>query len=81
LAGALFAFMTSFDEVVVAIFIAGWKAETLPMKMWGSLRTGFDPVISVVSVVVTATSVIVLTIVQRLRRPGVVTEGPVADES
>lgn len=46
---ALFAFIQSFDETVVAIFISGRGAETLPRKMFDSIRQEADPVISVVS--------------------------------
>lgn len=46
---ALFAFVQSFDETVVAIFISGRNAETLPRKMFDSIRQEADPVIAVVS--------------------------------
>lgn len=46
---ALFAFIQSFDETVVAIFISGRNAETLPRKMFDSIRQEADPVIAVVS--------------------------------
>ena len=49
LVGALFAFLHSFDETVVALFIAGRQASTLPKKMFESIRLETDPVISVVS--------------------------------
>lgn len=46
---ALFAFIQSFDETVVAIFISGRAAETLPRKMFDSIRQEADPVIAVIS--------------------------------
>ena len=46
---ALFAFVQSFDETVVAIFISGRNAETLPRKMFDSIRQEADPVIAVIS--------------------------------
>lgn len=46
---ALFAFIQSFDETVVAIFISGRNAETLPRKMFDSIRQEADPVIAVIS--------------------------------
>jgi putative spermidine/putrescine transport system permease protein len=46
---ALFAFVQSFDETVVAIFISGRDAATLPRKMFDSIRQEADPVIAVVS--------------------------------
>jgi putative spermidine/putrescine transport system permease protein len=47
--GALFAFLQSFNESVVAIFITGRKAVTLPKKMFESIRLESDPVIAVIS--------------------------------
>jgi putative spermidine/putrescine transport system permease protein len=53
LVGALFAFLHSFNEAVVAIFIAGRDASTLPKKMFESIRLESDPVIAVVSTLLT----------------------------
>jgi putative spermidine/putrescine transport system permease protein len=53
LIGALFAFLHSFNEAVVAIFIAGRDATTLPKKMFESIRLETDPVIAVVSTLLT----------------------------
>jgi len=49
LVGALFAFIHSFDEAVVAIFISGQATTTLPRKIFDSIRIEADPIISVVS--------------------------------
>lgn len=49
LVGALFSFLSSFNEAVVAIFIGGRDASTLPKKMFESIRLDADPVIAVVS--------------------------------
>lgn len=46
---ALFVFVHSFDETVVALFISGREAGTLPRKMFDAMRTQADPVIAVVS--------------------------------
>lgn len=51
LAGALFAFITSWDEVVVAIFLSGSEIQTLPVKMWSGIRVQVDPTIAAVSTV------------------------------
>jgi putative spermidine/putrescine transport system permease protein len=56
LTGALFAFISSFDELVVALFVSGTSAVTLPRKMWESIRFEIDPTIAAVS-----TMLIVLT--------------------
>src|SRR5690606_40043706 len=45
--GAVFSFITSFDEVVVAVFLAGYSNKTLPVKIWESIRLEFTPVIAV----------------------------------
>jgi putative spermidine/putrescine transport system permease protein len=58
LVGALFAFLTSFNEAVVAIFIAGRDAATLPKKMFESVRLEADPVIAVVSSILIAAVVV-----------------------
>lgn len=47
--GALFAFLTSFDELVVALFLSGSGAVTLPRRMWDDLRFAIDPTIAAVS--------------------------------
>src|SRR5689334_18229815 len=51
LAGALFAFISSFDELVVALFVSGTSAVTLPRKMWESIRFEIDPTIAAVSTI------------------------------
>lgn len=45
--GAIFSFITSFDEVVMAVFLAGYSNKTLPVKIWESIRLEFTPVIAV----------------------------------
>jgi putative spermidine/putrescine transport system permease protein len=49
LVGALFAFITSFDELVVALFLSGTGAVTLPRRMWEDLQFSIDPTIAAVS--------------------------------
>ena len=51
LAGGLFAFITSWDEVVVAIFLSGPEITTLPVKMWSGIRVQVDPTIAAISTV------------------------------
>jgi putative spermidine/putrescine transport system permease protein len=51
LAGAVFAFISSFDELVVALFVSGTGAVTLPRKMWQSIRFEIDPTIAAVSTI------------------------------
>jgi putative spermidine/putrescine transport system permease protein len=46
---AIFAFVTSFDELVVTMFICGVSANTLPKQMWDGIKTQIDPTIAAVS--------------------------------
>jgi putative spermidine/putrescine transport system permease protein len=66
-AGALFAFITSFDELIVALFVSGSGAVTLPRRMWESLRQEIDPTIAAVSTILIAASVLVLAAAEILR--------------
>jgi len=56
--GAVFSIITSFDEVVLSIFIAGVQAKTLPVKMWEVVRLEFTPVLSVASTLLVALTVV-----------------------
>lgn len=67
-AGALFAFITSFDELIVALFVSGTGAVTLPRKMWDSLRQEIDPTIAAVSTVLVVVSIVVLFTAEMLRQ-------------
>ena len=69
-AGALFAFITSFDELIVALFVSGSGAVTLPRRMWESLRQEIDPTIAAVSTILIAASVLVLAGAEFLRIRG-----------
>jgi len=69
-AGALFAFITSFDELIVALFVSGSGAVTLPRRMWESLRQEIDPTIAAVSTILIAASVLVLAGAEILRIRG-----------
>jgi ABC-type spermidine/putrescine transport system permease subunit II len=61
LGGSLFAFITSFDEPVLALFVAGTRVVTLPKRMWDGIRYEIDPTVSAVStLIVLFTSLLVL---------------------
>ena len=49
LVGALFAFITSFDELLIALFLSGSTAVTLPRRMFDQIRFDIDPTIAAVS--------------------------------
>ncbi len=67
-AGALFAFLTSWDEVVVAIFVTTTKFRTLPPIMWEQFRQVIDPTVAAVATTLLAITSIVLTLAVVVRR-------------
>jgi putative spermidine/putrescine transport system permease protein len=68
IAGAVFAFMTSFDEIVVTMFLAGPEQRTLPLKMFEGVREQIDPTITAAATVLIVTSGSLLGVVELLRR-------------
>jgi len=68
LAGALFAFITSWDEVVVSIFMTTARFRTLPVEMWEQVRQVVDPTVAAVAsvlMVVTTTLLVFVFVVRR----------------
>lgn len=60
LAGGIFAFIVSFDDLIVALFLSGPRIKTLPVIMYGYTTEGLDPVIAAIStVLIVAASVLV----------------------
>lgn len=70
ISGALFAFVTSFDEVVTVLFLAGPEQTTIPRQMWSGIREQLSPAILAIATVLTAISVLLLLAVEMLRRRG-----------
>jgi putative spermidine/putrescine transport system permease protein len=68
ISGALFAFVTSFDEVVVVLFLASPEQRTLPKQMFSGIREQISPTITAVATLLIIFSVILLTSVELLRR-------------
>lgn len=60
LAGALFSFITSWDEVVVALFLSTPLVQTLPVTMWTGVQNGVDPTVAAASSVVSGVSLMLL---------------------
>jgi putative spermidine/putrescine transport system permease protein len=54
ISGAVFAFVTSFDEVVLSIFLAGPTVKTLPVRIWEEIRLEYTPVVAVGATVMLA---------------------------
>ncbi|HVO88206.1 MAG TPA: ABC transporter permease [Casimicrobiaceae bacterium] len=65
---AAFAFLVSFDDVVIAIFVAGPDSTTLPKRMWETIRFEIDPTLTAISSLLTMLAIIVLLAVELLRR-------------
>ena len=68
ISGALFAFVTSFDEVVVALFLTGPAERTLPRQMFTGMRENISPVITAAASLLILLSVLLLTALELLRR-------------
>jgi len=61
LSAALFAFLASFDELLISLFLAGVHAQTLPVRIWNSLNLQVEPTIAAVSAFLIAVTALVLT--------------------
>lgn len=68
ISGALFAFITSFDEVVVALFLAGAEEFTIPRQMFSGIREQISPTILAVATILVVLSIFLLTTLELLRR-------------
>ena len=60
MASALFAFLISFDELIVAIFLSSPVLNTLPKKLWDGIRLELDPTLAAVSTILVVVSLLVL---------------------
>jgi len=70
ISGALFAFITSFDEVVVVLFLAGFDQRTIPRQMWSGIREQISPTILTVATILVMISIALLATLELLRRRG-----------
>jgi len=68
ISGALFAFATSFDEVVVTLFLAGPEQATLPRQMFSGIRENLSPTIAAAATLLIGFSVLLLLTLEWLRR-------------
>ena len=68
ISGGLFAFITSFDEVVVVLFVGSAGQKTLPWQMFTGLREQISPTILAVATILVAISILLLATVEMLRR-------------
>jgi len=68
ISGALFAFVTSFDEVVTVLFLGGPEQLTVPRQMWAGVREQLSPAILAVATLLTLVAIALLATVEALRR-------------
>ena len=68
ISGALFAFITSFDEIVIVMFMASLDQVTIPRQMWSGIRQEISPVILCMATCLVVLSILLLTTVELLRR-------------
>jgi putative spermidine/putrescine transport system permease protein len=60
MSAALFAFLASFDELLISLFLAGVRAQTLPVRIWNSLNLQVEPTIAAVSAFLIAITALIL---------------------
>ncbi len=68
ISGSLFAFVTSFDEIVAVLFLAGYEQRTIPRQMWSGIREQISPTILAVATLLILLSISLLTTIELLRR-------------
>ena len=57
---ALFAFLVSFDDLLIALFLSGSSAVTLPKRMWDGVRLEIDPTVAAVALLVMLLPTVIL---------------------
>ncbi|WP_051401647.1 ABC transporter permease [Advenella kashmirensis] len=60
LSSLFFSFLTSFDELIVSLFLSGLDSETMPVRIWNSLLMNMEPVIAAISTFLIAITVVLL---------------------
>ena len=60
LSAALFAFLASFDELLISLFLAGVHIQTLPVRIWNSLNLQVEPTIAAVSAFLIGVTTLIL---------------------
>ncbi len=70
ISGALFAFITSFDEVIVIQFVGSYEQRTIPWQMFSGIREQISPTILAVATLLVCISICLLFSVELLRRRG-----------
>ncbi len=70
IAGALFAFVTSLDEVVVVLFLAGPEQTPITVRMFSGLREEISPTILALATILVGISIVLLSTLELIRRRG-----------
>jgi putative spermidine/putrescine transport system permease protein len=70
MSAALFAFLASFDELLISLFLAGVRTQTLPVRIWNSLNLQVEPTIAAVSAFLIAITTLILVAEGILRQLG-----------
>ncbi|MEW9668130.1 ABC transporter permease [Ammoniphilus sp. 3BR4] len=60
MSGGLFAFVASFDELIISIFVSDTFSKTLPVKMWEGIRLEIDPTLAAIASILIVISVSLL---------------------
>lgn len=68
ISGGIFAFLTSFDEVVLTLFLGGPRTTTIPKKIWEAVKFELDPSLTAISTILIVLSVAGLLVVELARR-------------
>ena len=68
--GALFAFATSWDEIIVVLFLASTEEHTIPRRMWSGIRELISPTITAAATMLVFLSVALMVVMEMLRRRG-----------
>lgn len=66
--GALFTFLTSFDELIIALFLSGSNVRTLPVRMWDGIRFEVEPTLAAVATLLILVSLAVLATAELLKK-------------
>jgi putative spermidine/putrescine transport system permease protein len=70
LSGAVFAFVTSFDELLVILFVGSPEQRTLPRQIWSGVSETMSPAVVAAAVVLIGVSLLLMAVVELLRRRG-----------
>ncbi len=68
LGGGVFAFITSFDEFTVSLFMVGYQTKTLPIKIWEAVRFEFTPAVAVAATVIIVLAILLFALAMAVNR-------------